>query len=334
MDVYGFNNDNRQAGIVNNGAYYDYLPCLQVGRPDFYAVIKTDSTITLANRQIVVAGACSSTGGDLKIPFWDIVGPVIRRNCSTAAKKKVSLVCTNVSCADNLNMGITIVKPLSQCNTNEREWPIFKNWESTADCDSLTCAQKIAAFVAHANAQYEIPVVFSQDNGNTSRIFIEARVAGEDFDVKGFEGLGTYTVAVNNGIASYYGKDFKTWAFTTDCLPTVCQDDKCYSTVLIPFMAQIRNDRDWLGGSNPGHNNSGSYYGAMKTVMLIFDKTVTAISNLYDELNDILDGSKNFEDYVNVWTSEVTPTPVAPAPSPAPVAPSPTPTPVAAPTPI
>ena len=304
--VYGFNNDNREGSIVNNGAYYDYLPCKKIGRPDFFAIIKADSTISVVNRQIVVAGACTNAGASLDIPVFDIIGPVGRRNCATAVKKKVTLVCDTIPCSDNLNMGVVITKPLSQCNVDERRWPIFKNWETTAECSDLTCAQKLTAFVAHANAEYEIPVVFSADS---TTLTIEALVAGEDFDVEGFEGLKTFTVVTQNREASYYGADFKSWNWAPDCLPTLCQDDKCYSTVLIPYMAQIRNDRDWLGSSNMGQANHGSYYGAVRLAMLIFDKSVSAISTLYDELEDILDGSKSLETYLNVWTTDVTPTP-------------------------
>ncbi len=316
---YGFNNDNTSGSIVNTGGVYEFVPCQGLSKPDVFAILKADSTVSLSCRNLIIGG-CTSTGYDLVIPFFDIKGCVVRRNCTTAAKKKVSLVCLNTACSDNLFMGITIVKPLSKCNIEYREWTAYKNWETVADCADKTCAQKIAEFVAYANALYEIPVVFSIDGSNSSKVNIEAKVAGEDFDIKGYEGLGTFTLVTKNEISSYYGKDFKGWG-VEGCVPTICETDKCYRTIQLQYMHWVRNDRDDLGGSGANFGG-GSYYGSLRTVVLIADSTDSAVLAKYTAIADLLDGTEASENYFNAWTSTV-----YPAPTPVPT-PTPTPTPV------
>lgn len=324
MTNFGFNNDNLSGSIVNTGGLYEFTPCQGLSKPDVFAILKSDSTVSLSCRNLIIGG-CTSTGYDLVIPFFDIKGCVVRRNCTTAAKKKVSLVCVTADCSSNFHMGITIVKPLSKCNIEYREWVAYKNWETGGDCEDKTCAQKIAAFVDYANSLYEIPVTFSIDGGNSSKLIIEAKVAGEDFDIKGYEGLNTFTVVTQNAVSSYYGKDFKGWGVDT-CVPTLCEDDKCYNTIQFQYMHWVRNDRDDLGGSSSANFGGGSYYGSLRTVMLIADSTDNEVLAKYTAIADLLDGTEAPEDYVNVWTTDVYPAPT-PVPTPVPV-PTPTPTPV------
>lgn len=323
MYVDSLNNQNLQGSIVNTGAIYPVHPVKKLQTPEIFAVVTSGTTIALANRNVVISGGCLSGDTPIEIPFFGIQGPISQVNCQSAVKKKVRLTCYERPCAENVYMGINIKRILNPFNQTVGEWTPMLAFPVSADEECIkTCAQKVAEFITYANKLPDIMVTFSAVSGQPTQMYIESKIAGDNFQLAGYEGFNTETIVTENRARVLYGEDLRGWGIDSCLAVTDCDPDICLNTLQFDALIPNRHDsNDNISGSNG--NIGGSYYLMKKRIMLVWNGASTPAA--ITEFLSIVNGEKDPGDYLAVTLSPVYPTPPTPTPvAPTPVAPTPT----------
>lgn len=301
-------NDNLLGTIVNNGRFIPYIPPREIQTPEVLIVLTKDTTITMSNRHLVFGGVlCSNTQGPVSIPFFGIQGPVSLIGCENAQKKKLRLTCYERPCAENTWMSIAIASSLDPFNQRRYEYQYKLAFdENPAEGCEKTCAEKVAEFVASANAAYpESPVVFSVDPSNTSRLFIEAKVAGEDFLLQAYEGFNSLTTVTQSKREILKGKHLKGFGVESCVATDDCADDVCLKTIQFECLFQVRMDTPDDSSTSSG-SIGGNYLGKMKRVMIIARGDQAQALAKFDDVEEILSGGRDLSEYISVWNNPIT----------------------------
>lgn len=258
--------------MVIDGYNYGNGICKEF-RPDFLAVLNTgdQAKISVDCGRLTLKTTC----GD----YAFILDDVVRRQtgshvtiacCADAKKHKVVLKCKAVGNCDANLLRIGL-KKFDQCDTA----PTFVTATKDFVCnDELNCTQKIVAFVAAANAIQNFATYTIGSDPET--VYVEWNVAGIRFDVESWDGFYPPEVVTIGTPAVGKGKDLRRIFSDLDCLPGLCDNDKCYKTYAFLIKSYI-NSGDGLFSSTTGINNNNSLKLVYKLVWIVVESSATLV---------------------------------------------------------
>lgn len=278
-----------QIAILYDGTNGAVLPTIAGG------VIIFGGGLTTSPQQGIGANGFIGNGGAYRLDYDQLLnggsGAIVRTSVDSL-KKKMRLQCAVGDCG---NKALNVFLKLAHQPTCEYPRNAYNSWvqpidvQFTCEC-AETCCQKLNKAKDIINSLPDSPVVATVVNIGTDYFLdLEAKVAGLNFIIDGYEGFLTPQPVVPYFKQYYTAKDVRGWFGTPDSALLATDTKKLTAIELFALCPVESTNAVGIATSNPlGDPNDFKW--VKRHIVVLFDETVTASLNAFNALKAILAG--------------------------------------------